>query len=83
MTATGSWRPNSPSPGRNLGWVPKMLHFYANQCGSFLTRAGILVNWDQLTFWGSWNIVGSIPENTFPKKARFIWGIPVKQSVNF
>ena len=31
---------------------------------------------DQLTFWGSRNIVGSIPENTFPKKASFIWEIP-------
>ena len=31
---------------------------------------------DQLTFWGSRNIVGSIPENTFLKKASFIWEIP-------
>jgi len=34
------------------------------------------VKWDQLTFRGSRNIVRSIPENTFPKKASSIWEIP-------
>src|SRR5919106_415762 len=76
MTATGSWRTNSPSPGCNLVWRPEILNLCASQCGSFLARGGNFGEVGSIDVLGKREYSWLHPRECFSRESKFHLGNP-------